>query len=243
MNTRRKFIINGSLTAAALVALKPFKALAGSSGFTQTNTAKNYIVLMHTASLEQAKHQQTLGFIRSIQNKTNKTLTINAADNATDLSMQFDTTASVETSAYQIIRKGGVSTGIIYANTAETGLAYKLSKLALTLKNEKDCQVVVCMSQLGYNQKDKLDDRQLAAMSTDIDIIIGSNTQNFAKHTMVLHNSNRQEVILQSANATAAAFGKIEIGFNDDGFKNHIHVLSTVPQKHQRQQNGCIVAA
>lgn len=233
MNTRRKFIINSSLTAVALVATNPFKALAGSSGFFQTSTGRNYIVLMHTTGLQKYKHQATLGFIHNIQSKTSNTLMIDAADNST----------GIETKDYQVIRKGGVNTGIIYATTDETGLAERLNNLAAYLKKEKNCQVVVCISQLGYKNKNKIDDCQLAAASANTDIIIGIHTDNFTKHPMVLHDSNGHEIILQSASATDAGFGKIEIGFDSKGRKNHIHILNTVPEKHQQQQEGCIVAA
>jgi hypothetical protein len=229
MNTRRKFLVNGSLTAAAILATNPFKAIAGTGTFSTANTASPYLVVMHTALPAQSLPTSTSQFISAIQRKTNRALLVN-------------TEASNE-SRFEIITQGGIKTGIIYLNKANICSAAALTDLAMQLKSEQQCKVVICISSLGYYHKTKSCDKQLAQASAGIDLFIGTNADNCTKNTMVLHNSLQHEVVLQSSFANDAAFGKVEFGFDKNGQKNHIHILNTVPQKnHPLQQNAIVVA-
>jgi hypothetical protein len=244
MNTRRKFLLHGSMAATAVLASNSFKAIAASSNnILFTGSKKNFLVFMHTSGLQTSSHQDTLRFINDIKNKTSNAITL--AGGNSNVGFSFDASINDTTSLagdnYRIITKGGINTGIITITADEEGLAGRINELAHTLKKEKNCQLVVCMSQLGFSQKNKLDDKQLAAQSKDIDIIIGTHPDNFTTKSYVLANSKRQEVIVQSAASGTSAFGKIEIGFDAQGNKNHVHILNKVPQK--QGQLSAIVAA
>ncbi len=240
MDTRRKFIAKGSMAAAALLVTKPFNAIAGNTSFFQPFSGQNHLVFIHTGSLQEASHQSTLKFIGAIKNKTSNALLLDASVEKASAGLAFDSTLSGP-EGYSILTKGGIRTGIITINKDEEELIDKINNIASMLKNEKNCKVVVCMSRLGYSNKNKCDDKDLAEKSQDIDIIIGANAENFAKHPVIKRNSQKHEVILQSASSSEALFGKIEIGFDAKGNKNHVHILNKVPGK-EGQQN-CIVAA
>ncbi len=242
MNTRRKFLVQGSLTAAALFVSKPFKAFAGGAQrlFSPAGS-RNHLVLLHTTGLR----RKTLSFFSAIKNKTANAVLLHTGKGNTDTGIAFDACTNEKSgfsaADYSVISKGSMITGIIYVNDADSAAATKANRLAAYLKKQKNCQVVACVSKLGYNNSDRMDDKQLAAASKNIDIIIGAHATNFSKHPMVLHNCCGQEVIVQNAAASEAAFGKIEIGFDHNGQKNHIHLLSSFAGKYEQQH--CIVAA
>lgn len=244
MNTRRKFLLHGSMAATALLAANPFKAIAASNNsLTQLfGSRQNHIVFMHTAGLQTENHFATLQFIRNIKSKTTNAILVDAGNCNSNLT--FDASVTDDAFAgedYRIIKKGGINTGIITIIKNEDGIIKKINQLASCLKEEKKCQVVVCVSQLGFNHKNKLDDKELAAQSQNIDLIIGAHPDNFAPGPLVLANSKRQEVIVQSAASNTFAFGKVELGFDAQGNKNHVHILHKVPNKEGQQ--AAIIAA
>jgi hypothetical protein len=229
MNTRRKFLVNGSMTAAAILATNPFKAIAGTGTLWNGTAASQFLVVMHTATSTNSLPPSTSSFISAIQRKTNNALLVK---NETSNENGFD-----------IVTKGGIKTGIIYLNANNLLSASALSNLAAQLKNEQQCKVVVCVSSIGYTHKTNSCDKQLAQESAGIDIFVGTNADNYTKNPMVLHNSLQHEVLLQSSFADDTAFGKVEIGFDTNGHKNHIHILNSVPKRNQQQQQNAIVAA
>lgn len=244
MNTRRKFILHGSMAATALLAARPFKAIAaGNHSLIQFNNRQNCLVFMHTAGLEAQSHGATLEFINAIQRKTANAIILDAGNSdstiAFDVSVHDD--AVLAGGDYRIITKGGISTGLITITKYEQGLIEKVNQLASLLKKDRGCKVVVCISQIGFSHKDRMDDKELAAKSQDIDIIIGAHPHNYAARPLTLPNSSKQEVVIQSAAASQFAFGKIEIGFDAQGHKNHVHILHKVPSK-EGQQTAIIAA-
>lgn len=52
--------------------------------------------------------------------------------------------------------------------------------MAALLKNEYHCDLVICLSHLGYRYKDNIvSDQVLAASTRNIDLIIGGHTHSF----------------------------------------------------------------
>lgn len=242
MNTRRKFILNGGLTAAALFIAKPFKSIAGSGSFLNIG-GTSHLVFLHSINLQQKIHQRTINFFKAIKTKTSSSILISTSPE--NVSKDFDYDTSVmnggRQTSYSIITKSGIKTGLIYINTISNSVVNQANRLASFLKKQKGCQIVACVSQLGYYHADIICDKTLAVQSKDIDIIIGAHATNFSKHAMVLHNSNNEEVLLQNAAASTEAFGKIEIGFNAKGQKNHVHLFGSFEGKFEQQ--SCIVRA
>jgi 5'-nucleotidase len=101
-----------------------------------------------------------------------------------------------------------------------------MNTLSAYLKKEKNCAVVVCLSQLGYKNKNMPDDIMLAERSTHLDIIIGGHADNFHSHPIIALNSKNGEVIIHSAAGDVTAFGKIEIDFDGQGRKKSVHLFN-----------------
>ncbi len=225
MNTRRKFLFNGSMATAALLATKPFTAVANKlspvTGFSFNN---NSLVLAHTGNKVSASN--TLQHISKLKNNSNNLIMLHAGDkapatqNVYDASMHAGGAATVVTGDYKIIYKGDIKTGIITA-TSQSALT-DINTLAVFLKKEKNCNLVVCLSQLGYKSPTGLNDLELAAQSTHIDIIIGGHATNFCKSPMTATNKNKEEVIINHAATEGLALRKIEIGFDNMGRKHQV---------------------
>ena len=98
----------------------------------------------------------------------------------------------------------------------------KVNKLYYWLKKEKKCAVVVCLSMLGYKNKNTPDDITLAEKSNHLDIIIGGHAENFKAQPYIVLNSNQEEVIIHAAAGNVNALGKIEIDFDWQGRKRNI---------------------
>lgn len=225
MNSRRNFIIKGSIATSALLAAKPFQAIAGiSSQLTGLSKTDNQLVFLHTADMSAGQNRKAMQFISSVkEDKTNVILLHTGNGNAPQASVDINTIQKEQNADYQIIDKGGLRTGIISALPGDNNVVIEANRLSAFLKKEKNCQVVVCMSQLGFkNSNSKVDDVKLAEASLNIDIIISGHTQNFSPRPVVVANKKRQEVIIHASAGTEVSCGKIEMGFDVYGAKNSV---------------------
>ncbi|MBX9781899.1 MAG: hypothetical protein K2X48_01265 [Chitinophagaceae bacterium] len=241
MNNRRKFIQQGSMAAAASIVFRPLQSIAAiASGPSVKTSIANHLIFIHTAGLFAQKHKTTLAFIDDVKNRAGEALLVDAGKDNNGHSLQFDASAS-KTAAQQyvswtIVRKKGIRTGIITIAEGKhnADVISLINHTAKFLKDTKQCKLVACLSHLGYENKYTVDDKKLASASKNIDIIIGAHPHNFSKHPMILANSLREEVIVHSASSNIFSVGKIEIGFDAAGNKNHLHILNKVPEKRER---------
>lgn len=230
MKSRRYFLIQGTLATTALVALKPLQSIGSTlSQFTGLSNSSDKLALLHTASMNGNDHK-VIKYIREIKSNNRNTILLNAGETKQTETGLLNYDASISGSndlfakegEYKIITKGNTRIGIISARNGEKNIVQKIKTLSTWLKKEKNCTVVVCLSQLGYKNKRSPDDIKLAKETTDLDIIIGGHQENFHVHPVVALNSNNAEVIIHSAAGNAMALGKIEIDFDELGRKNHI---------------------
>ena len=231
MNTRRKFLLNGSMAATAMLAMKPFTSMANSLGpVTGLRINSNSLVLAHTGNNLGNSNAQFLHNIANLKNNYSNLLMLHAGNKvavpnaAYDASMHANAANVVAPTDYRIVYKGNIKTGII---SAEKASADSINALAVYLKKEKNCHLVVCLSQLGYKSASGLNDLSLAASSTHLDIIIGGHAGNFCSSPVIARNQNKQEVIINHAATNGLALRKIEINFDTAGRKNLIAFTKT----------------
>ena len=229
MNTRRKFIIQGSLATTAMLALKPLTSIARvTSTFTGLN---GKLVFLHTLNPDTSGNNQVIQYINDVKNKNANTILIQAGKDESfetgqlvyDVSMNGGDDLSVITGDYKIIKKGNHRTGIIIANPDESNVVQKINTLSVCLKKEKNCEIVVCLSLLGYKNENTPDDFNLAKKSTHLDIIIGGHAKNFQIHPDIVLNRNNAEVVIHSASGDPFGCGLIEIEFDRQGQKKQIN--------------------
>ena len=86
-----------------------------------------------------------------------------------------------------------------------------------TLKQEEHCDLVICLSHLGYDYdyKQKISDINLAKATKDIDLIIGGHTHTFLKEAQTFTNKNGQPVLVNQVGAYGLYLGRVDFYFDD----------------------------
>jgi 5'-nucleotidase len=106
---------------------------------------------------------------------------------------------------YTIIRRGGKKIGIIGLLTdimevVDADIARMLTyqepsqvvnRLSGYLKEEKDCDMVICLSHLGYGA-----DKELAASIRNVDIIVGGHSHTLLDDKQTVNDQDGEEVII-----------------------------------------------
>ena len=229
MNTRRKFLLQGTMATTALIVTKPFNAVARTlspvTGFSDNN---NKVIFLHTGNQNYNYQHHTIKQINLLKKNTGNLLLLHAGNitDSPDTQLKYDITmpADITTDDYRILYKGNIKIGIINAVAGEKDTVKRINTVSAWLKKEKRCQIVACLSQLGYKNKTSLDDRQLALESSNLDIIMGGHPSNICDRTTIMRNSKKEEVIINSVAGKTIDFGNIEIGFDENGKKNFIAI-------------------
>jgi 5'-nucleotidase len=85
--------------------------------------------------------------------------------------------------------------------------------MARTLKHEQNCDMVVCLSHIGFNYKDdpnKVCDLILAKKTKDIDLIIGGHTHTFLEKPVIVKNLDEKEVLINQVGCYGLNLGRID---------------------------------
>ena len=100
----------------------------------------------------------------------------------------------------------------IYLNPLE--IAQDMSRI---LKEEEKCDLVICLSHLGYRYKDeKISDLELASKTKNIDLIIGGHTHTFLPKPTVTKNSVGENVLVNQVGCFGLNLGRIDFYFDND---------------------------
>ncbi len=141
-----------------------------------------------------------------------------------------DTVLQGKTKEYQIFEKEGIKIGVfglgieldglvpsnLYRNTQYLDPITRANEVAGILKNDLKCDLVVCISHLGYkfrNEPQKVCDVFIAQESTDIDLILGGHTHTFMRQPDSVKNKNGKLVIINQAGFAGLMLGRLDIYF------------------------------
>ena len=148
-----------------------------------------------------------------------------------------DTILKNKFSAYKIFNKGGIKIGVfgigidpeglvpknLYGNTIYQDPIKKANHYAALLKNKKHCDLVICLSHLGFKYKsDKISDIKLASKTRNIDLIIGGHTHTFLKKPVTISNIDKKEVVINQVGWGGINLGKIEFHFSQNRHAKNI---------------------
>jgi 5'-nucleotidase len=94
---------------------------------------------------------------------------------------------------------------------------YKIAnEVASYLKQELNCDMVICLSHLGLQQdKGQPDNRTFAMLSKNIDVIISGHNNAIAHPQFVLRNSQKSQVVIGNAAYGGSILGKLNFTFNE----------------------------
>ncbi len=133
---------------------------------------------------------------------------------------------------YKVFVKDGIRIGIFGLGIELKGLVnprlYKETKyldpidvaqsISKELKEEQHCDLVICLSHLGYNYRnsDKVSDLSLAKATENIDLIIGGHTHTFLPKPTVVKNRKGGNMLVNQVGAYGVNLGRIDFFFDDE---------------------------
>jgi len=92
----------------------------------------------------------------------------------------------------------------------------RANEVAAYLKSQLNCDLVVCLSNLDFEQKNgEPDNKTFAAASKGIDIIIGGNNKAIKHPQVVLRNNQKKQVIVSTGGYGGSILGTVTFGFNE----------------------------
>ncbi len=128
---------------------------------------------------------------------------------------------------YTIIDKGGIKVGIIGITLDLNGYVFSgniegmeyvhpynvVNTLAKELKEEKDCNLVIVLSHVGYNngRESNPTDDMIAANSQNVDIIVGGHSHTFIDKPLIVKNKEGKEVIVLQADEKGNIVGRLDV--------------------------------
>ncbi|WP_346857283.1 metallophosphoesterase [uncultured Draconibacterium sp.] len=130
--------------------------------------------------------------------------------------------------SYKIFKRSGIKIGIYavgieldglvgkkqYGNTMYNDPVAAAHKMEDFLKNQKKCDLVICLSHLGLKYRDKqVSDMVLAAETSMTDLIIGGHTHSYLAEPIVEKNKVGKPVIVNQAWWGGLVVGKIDFVF------------------------------
>lgn len=147
-----------------------------------------------------------------------------------------ETTLKDKVRPYKIYQVDGVSVGVFALGVGLKGLVSpsnfgkikylnpleKAAEMAYFLRKEKKCQLIVCLSHLGFSYQDnQVSDVVLAKQSKNIDLIIGGHTHTFIDKHYVFKNSDGKDVIVTQVGWGGTRIGRVDFYFaNNKAIKN-----------------------
>jgi 5'-nucleotidase len=132
---------------------------------------------------------------------------------------------------HQIFMKDGVKIGVFGLGIELDGLVsknnYKETKylnpveiaqeMTKKLKQQEKCDLVICLSHLGYHyETDKIDDLKLASKTKDIDLIIGGHTHTFLPKPTVTTNIEGKKVLVNQTGWAGVNLGRIDFYLDEE---------------------------
>ena len=136
-----------------------------------------------------------------------------------------------QTLPYKVFNKNGIKVGIFGVGIELAGLVGKKSygetvwqnpieiaqHYATFLRNEKKCDLVICLSHIGYDYKDnprKISDKILASQTDGINLILGGHTHTFLPEPQTFVNKSGKNVMVNQVGWAGLLLGKINFYFD-----------------------------
>lgn len=149
-----------------------------------------------------------------------------------------------KTLPYKIFNKSGIRVGILGVGIELDGLVGKkqyqetqyLNPVEIAqhyadfLRKEKKCDLVICLSHLGYRFKEsnKICDTILARETDNIDLILGGHTHTFLTEPQKFTNKSGRQVLVNQVGWAGLLLGRIDFTFDEYNAVKHI-AWNTIP--------------
>lgn len=129
---------------------------------------------------------------------------------------------------YKIFKKGKLKIGVtgvgieiaglvpdsLFGNTKYLNPIEKANEVAAKLKKEQGCDMVICLSHLGYKySNNKVSDIVLAKETENIDLIIGGHTHTFMTAPETYNNKSGSSVLVNQVGWAGIQLGRLDFDF------------------------------
>lgn len=129
---------------------------------------------------------------------------------------------------YFIIEKDGIKFGIFGLSPVLDGLVQEKNckgitfkdpiaeaqRVANILKEQEGCDVVICLSHLGYESTAPLSDVELISQTRNIDLVLGGHSHTFFDKPIWIKNLDGKEIPVQQMGKNGSHIGKFTLTFN-----------------------------
>ncbi|WP_108867878.1 bifunctional metallophosphatase/5'-nucleotidase [Aquimarina aquimarini] len=137
---------------------------------------------------------------------------------------------------YKILIKEGVKIGVFGLGIKLDGLVSKnlyketqysdpiemAQEMSKVLKEEEQCDLVICLSHIGYDYKNSpnnVSDLNLAKSTKNIDLIIGGHTHTLLPKPVIVDNLVGEKVVINQCGKSGVYMGQIDFYFDASGNK------------------------
>ena len=166
------------------------------------------------------------GFVKQMPHANFPFLVSNYDFNNTDL--------KGKTQPYKIFKKQGLKIGVFGLGIELAGLVdkknygdiiyqdpiAKANEMAAILKNDHHCDLIVCLSHLGYKYKEeKVSDLILAKSTRNIDLVIGGHTHTFMKAPEDIKNLDGKITTVNQVGFAGINLGRLDYFFQQGSGK------------------------
>ncbi len=151
------------------------------------------------------------------------------------ISSNYDFSSTIlngKTKPYDILIKDGIKIGVFglgielkglvdsknYESTVCLNPYEKAAEYAHLLKKEKKCDLVICLSHLGYSSNDKSPcDYEMAKQSKNIDLIIGGHSHTLLKNPVKIFNSDGKIIYIGQVGWGGVYLGRFDFYIDKSG--------------------------
>jgi 5'-nucleotidase len=134
-----------------------------------------------------------------------------------------------KTAPYTVIRKGKLKIGITGVGIELKGLVPEslsgqtryldpirlVNETAAHLKMKEKCDMIICLSHLGFKYKDnKISDEILAKETEEVDLIIGGHTHTFLDEPVVYRNKKGSDAVVNQVGFGGLILGRLDYEFS-----------------------------
>jgi 5'-nucleotidase len=130
---------------------------------------------------------------------------------------------------YKVFKYGDIKVGVfgvcielhglvstdLYGETIYRDPIADANRVAAILKHDEKCDLIICLSHLGYKYNDaKVSDQVLAASTSNIDLILGGHTHTFFTAPESYKNREGRQVIINQVGWAGIYLGQIDFYFD-----------------------------
>ncbi len=214
MQTRKKFLRNSSLALASLFIPKIAKS----------NNSNNFIddhQILICATNGNPK------FSLEKENLNSKLIVSNSQFLLNNLSCVHSGKKQISRGKfpYEIIENNNLRIGVTYLDNQMD--LDKVIQISSDLKNKKKCNLVVCVSTIGFKKSgNNLDDVKFANESEYIDVIITQNSNNHCANQFIALNKNNSEVFIINSENKNYYVSNVQFSLDGNGNKFNLNTAS-----------------